>query len=129
MAGISVSAGGWSRGRKARTGGQRRQDVTITPRATRLLVVGSVTVALAAATGILPGDGWLASTAEGQPQVESVARKVVSVRAGDSLWSIAARTMPGGDMPRNIERLKSVNGIKNSELQPGQRLFVPRANE
>ena len=46
------------------------------------------------------------------------------VKAGDTLWSIAVRHYDG-DPRQGVWRLREVNGIQGSSLQPGQVLRVP----
>jgi nucleoid-associated protein YgaU len=46
------------------------------------------------------------------------------VKAGDTLWSIAARHYRG-DPRQGVWRLREVNDIQGSSLQPGQVLRVP----
>jgi nucleoid-associated protein YgaU len=66
------------------------------------------------------------------PQANS---DMVTVRTGDSLWRIAARSLPSGAGPRAIERAwhrwydlnRAVIGANPDLLQPGQRLIPPQS--
>ena len=59
--------------------------------------------------------------------VSSGGPAVVTVRAGDTLWSIAARVSPDRD-PRSevvlLQRINHVSGAELAALVPGQRLRV-----
>lgn len=51
---------------------------------------------------------------------------VVTVRPGDSLWSIAsAHTSSSGDVQETIDRISAANHLQSATLQPGERLRVP----
>ena len=47
---------------------------------------------------------------------------VVVVQAGDTLWGIARRLAPGGDVRPVVDRLAAAHGT--GPLQPGERLPV-----
>jgi Tfp pilus assembly protein FimV len=49
----------------------------------------------------------------------------VTVRAGDSLWSIATRVAPDRDPRAEIEALQRANHLAGVTLVPGQVLRVP----
>ncbi len=46
------------------------------------------------------------------------------VRAGDTLWSIAAATYPG-DPREGVWELQERNGLTGTTIVPGQRLALP----
>jgi LysM repeat protein len=48
------------------------------------------------------------------------------VRAGDSLWSIAARYLPRGDPFAVIEEIRRLNGLPGYTVYAGERLTLPR---
>lgn len=50
--------------------------------------------------------------------------EVYVVRAGDTLWAIAASHY-GGDPRQGVWRLRERNGLGGTLLRPGQRLVVP----
>ncbi len=51
---------------------------------------------------------------------------VVTVEAGESLWSVATSVAGPGEDPRDVvERIVSLNGLEHDVLQPGQDLVVP----
>jgi nucleoid-associated protein YgaU len=68
------------------------------------------------------------------PAREPAAPDEVVVRSGDSLWSIAAATLPAGAAPQEVGRRwraiylanQSVVGLDPDVIHPGQRLRLPR---
>lgn len=130
MAVISVPAG-WANGAGSRGAGSRRASkgvasggrsgVSLTPRAIKLLTGAAVAVALVTTTGAIPGM-WEESV--GGPG-ETAPQRVVEVHAGDSLWSIATRTMPDVETADAVDQLKALNGPQASKLMPGQQLVIP----
>jgi LysM repeat protein len=51
-------------------------------------------------------------------------RQTVVVRAGDTLWSIAAAHY-AGDPREGVWKLEQRNGLPDATLTPGQRLVLP----
>lgn len=49
--------------------------------------------------------------------------RTIQVQAGDTLWSIARRIQPSGDVRPLVDRLQQVNG--SAIIQPGDRVIVP----
>ena len=50
---------------------------------------------------------------------------VVTVTAGDSLWSIARSVEPDGDIGSVVGTIMELNGLTASDIRPGQRLRIP----
>jgi hypothetical protein len=50
----------------------------------------------------------------------------VTVRPGDSLWTIAERNDPDADTRVVIGEIQQFNSISGSVVMPGQALWVPR---
>lgn len=50
---------------------------------------------------------------------------LVTVTAGDSLWSIARSVEPDGDIGSVVGAIMELNGLTASEIHPGQRLRIP----
>jgi LysM repeat protein len=50
--------------------------------------------------------------------------RVYTVRAGDTLWSIAARSY-GGDPRAGIWKIRDRNALGDAPLVPGERLVLP----
>jgi hypothetical protein len=92
--------------------------VRLTPRG---LIVVCIALAVSAA-----GLVWVAclsapgSAARTPPPHESAA--VVTVRPGDSLWSLATRIAPGRDPRAEVAALQRINHLSRVELLPGQLL-------
>jgi Tfp pilus assembly protein FimV len=52
--------------------------------------------------------------------------RTVDVCPGDTLWDIASLNMPkGGNIRSYINKIKKVNGLKNSDIRAGQILVLP----
>jgi LysM repeat protein len=50
----------------------------------------------------------------------------VTVRAGDSLWSLASEhTSQGSSVQDTIDRIAGVNHLSDATIVPGQRLNIP----
>jgi Tfp pilus assembly protein FimV len=54
-------------------------------------------------------------------------QRVVVVRAGDTLWSIATRVRPDADPRDTVEAILQSNPVDAGSLVPGQSLAVPLA--
>jgi hypothetical protein len=95
----------------------RRVPVRLTRRgrvvllALLLLLTGVVAVLVAASTGEAATPAGPAPT--------------VVVQPGDTLWSIAARYVPGPDPFGTIERIRQLNGLDGYTVHAGQRLQLP----
>ena len=104
-------------------------DLGFTP----LHVAGAIVALLAAMLLALAiGNGALAGLAPapgGAPAAASAsaasggAATQVTVEAGDTLWSIARRIQPTGDVRPLVDQLVATNGT--APLQPGQQLTIP----
>lgn len=89
--------------------------------AMRYLVAGIVGFSLAAAMLLLPGMDAQATRGVSETPVQSV----VTVAAGDNLWSIATETFPEMDPREAMARFRSANGLTSPDLTPGQVLVIP----
>ena len=66
----------------------------------------------------------LSSTVHAAPPV---AYATVTVRSGDSLWSLAERkTAPGGDVQTTVDQILGANHLASSTLHVGQTLRIPQ---
>lgn len=84
-----------------------------------MIVAVAVLVAMFAL--IAPGISAQAS----RTVTESPAQSIVTVAPGDSLWSVATRSMPDTDPRSAVRELRVVNNLKGTALTPGQKLVVP----
>ena len=51
----------------------------------------------------------------------------VTVRSGESLWTIAAqKTVENGDVQATVDEIVAVNHLGGANLQPGQHLHIPQ---
>lgn len=51
----------------------------------------------------------------------------VTVRAGDTLWSLAERRTPnGGDVEQTVDTIVAVNHLDGVAIVPGERIKIPR---
>ncbi len=97
--------------------------VRLTPRGrllTRLAVIASLSILLlsgfAAMTGASAGS---TETAIPTPYVK------VSVKPGDTLWSIAESIAPTGDRRSLVADIVEINRLSTPELQAGQKIYIP----
>jgi LysM repeat protein len=85
-----------------------------------LAVITSLSVLLlsgfAAVTGASAGS---TDTAIPTPYIK------VSVKPGETLWSIAASIAPEGDRRSLVADIVEVNRLKSPELQAGQKIYIP----
>ena len=87
----------------------------------RYVLIATVGFLLAGVVLFLPGMSAEASrgVSESSPQ------SVVTVRPGDSLWSVAKRTMPEMDTRSAVIELRKANSLSGPNLVAGQKLVVP----
>lgn len=85
----------------------------LTRRGSRVLAIGVALVAIALV--------WFArASAPSGPGAPPHVPDVVTVHAGDSLWSIASRLAPQGDPSVEVAQLQRLNGLTGAALVPGQ---------
>ena len=83
----------------------------------RVIAVVLVLAAVYAAFGL----GRASAGSEAVPQHAHA----VTVQPGDSLWSIAVRTMPKSDPRDAVAQLKSLNHLSSSSVVVGEQLQLP----
>ena len=74
----------------------------------------AVVVSPLAAGAVRPGDATRPAT-----------QRIVVVRDGDTLWSIAQSARPSDDPRVTVEEIERTNGVEAGSLIPGQTLAVP----
>lgn len=87
--------------------------------------------ALAALAVVFLGALMLATSLLNQAQastgaVPGVDAQVITVDAGDTLWSVAASVDSEEHTQVLIGQIAELNDLEGSEINPGQELFVPR---
>lgn len=97
----------------------RRTSVPVRRRRTLVAVIGLLLVALALP---LSGTGGR-SHATGSAPVETSAGGVYTVKAGDTLWSIAQRLDPSADPRPMVAQLARTTG--SDTVFPGERITLP----
>jgi hypothetical protein len=93
-----------------------------------------VTVLLTAVSLLLAALAWMAVAARAQaagggPPPGAVYQNLTSVvvHPGQTLWSIAAQAEPSADPRVVMQEIIDLNALRSSSIEPGQRLWVPRA--
>ncbi|TMR89628.1 LysM peptidoglycan-binding domain-containing protein [Nonomuraea basaltis] len=115
---------GW-RDRRAASRLERRSSPPL-----RLTRRGRVVLVVAVALLSL-GGFWLGTRAVGHASVKVVVPSHaglpwVEVHQGDTLWAIADVLSGGEDPGAVVEEIKRLNGLPDSIIHPGVRLYVPR---
>jgi nucleoid-associated protein YgaU len=90
----------------------------LTRRARRLAIV------LALGCGVALGS-WLDTMVGGGADLRLAGETTVVVQSGDTLWSIASSVAGDDDVRAVIDRIRQVNGLSGSALEPGQVLHLP----
>ena len=111
-----------------RPGPARGQTAAVPLRLTRR---GRVVVAVAAALLLAVLSLVIAASAQAtnHPLPSRVAQQhltQVTVRPGQSLWSVAENADPGADTRAVIQQIVELNGLTGDVVFAGQRLWVPR---
>ena len=97
----------------------QRARLRLTRRARRLAVV------MALASGVAVGS-WLGPLIAGSgTDLRLAGESGVVVQPGDTLWSIASAVDGGGDVRAVIDAIQALNGLRGTELVPGQTLVLP----
>lgn len=89
-----------------------------------LAVLGALPIVAGAFVFGLNGGGAVASGESSDVQFQ-----YVTVRAGESLWSLAEDIAPDSDPRDVVSDLLSLNQLASAGLEPGQRLAVPSGYE
>lgn len=94
--------------------------VRLTRRGRAAVFLAALTVALGA--GLMFGSSVTATDATG----EAPATQAVMVQPGETLWDIASRIHPGGDIRDTIEEILELNSLSSpAGLQMGREIAVP----
>lgn len=88
-----------------------------------LAAVGAVALGRGSLAGLAPSPPAATSaTTAVAPAGDATASTVVEVRAGDTLWSIARRLQPSGDVRPLVDRLIAAHG--STALAAGDRIVL-----
>jgi hypothetical protein len=71
---------------------------------------------------VVGGLGWLGQRAGADVPDETT---TVRVGTGETVWDVAQRVAPDADPRAVVERIRLLNGMVSSAVQPGQYLQVP----
>lgn len=106
-------------------GGRGARPVPVRPNAVAILAAVAVLIALLIGT-VAVGRGALAGLAPAPATATAPAAsgRTVVVEPGDTVWSIARRLQPSGDVRPLVDRLVAANG--GTAIAAGDRLVVPR---
>lgn len=99
------------------------QKVRLTPRGrlvTRLAVITSLSILLLSGFAALTG----ASAGPSESAVSTPYIKI-SVKPGETLWSIADSINSSGDLRGMVADILEINNLKSPELQAGQKIYIP----
>lgn len=82
----------------------------------RLAIAAAVTLA------VVGGLQWMEQTPGPAVPAQTT---LVRVGAGETVWDVAQRIAPKSDQRAVVERIRRLNGMAGSAVQPGQQLQVP----
>ena len=100
-----------------------QSPVRLTPRGralARLAVVTSLSVLLLAGFSLFSG-----ATAGSKDSVSTTPYVKITVKPGESLWSIAANLSGSGDRRDLVDELIEVNRLTSPEVVAGQKIYIP----
>jgi LysM repeat protein len=100
------------------------REAAFAPSSVRLTRRGVVVLAVAVAA-LAAGLMWLAKVSAPRPAAVAPAPHSVTVRPGDTLWSIASRVAPDRDPRAEVAALQQRNHLTSVDIAPGQVLRVP----
>ncbi len=84
--------------------------------------LASVVAAATVTAAVVGGLGWIGQGASPGIPAQTA---VVLVGGGETLWDVARRVAPQSDQRAVVHRIRELNGIVGSAIEPGQRLQVP----
>ena len=98
-------------------------QVRLTPRGralARLAVVSSLSILLLAGFSLFSG-----ATAGSEDSVSTTPYVKITVKPGETLWSIASNLSGSGDRRDLVDELIEVNRLKSPEVVAGQKIYIP----
>ena len=98
-------------------------QLRLTPRGrslARLAVVSSLSILLIAGFSFFSG-----ATAGSEESVSTTPYVKITVKPGETLWSIASNLSGSGDRRDLVDELIEVNRLKSPEVVAGQKIYIP----
>ncbi len=98
-------------------------QLRLTPRGrglARLAVVSSLSIILLAGFSLFSG-----ATAGSTDSVSTTPYLKITVKPGETLWSIASNLSGSGDRRDLVDELIEVNRLKSPEVVAGQKIYIP----
>lgn len=98
-------------------------QLRLTPRGrglARLAVVSSLSILLLAGFSLFSG-----ATAGSTDSVSTTPYLKITVKPGETLWSIASNLSGSGDRRDLVDELIEVNRLKSPEVVAGQKIYIP----
>ncbi len=98
-------------------------QLRLTPRGrglARLAVVSSLSILLLAGFSLFSG-----ATAGSTDSVSTTPYIKITVKPGETLWSIASNLSGSGDRRDLVDELIEVNRLKSPEVVAGQKIYIP----
>jgi LysM repeat protein len=89
-------------------------------------VIVALVLAVLASAALLLGPGATPAAASGDKTVHAKAT-IVTVRSGETLWSIANRVAPAADPRETVMALQELNNLASPTVYVGERLIIPMA--
>jgi hypothetical protein len=112
-------------GRSFESRRDRRMSSPTSPAPVRLTRRGRVVITLTLMVGLVVA-GFTLGRGSSQAADRHHARPhTVTVQAGDTLWSVAARVAPHADPRAVVAEIQSLNDMSGAVVQPGEQLVVP----
>jgi hypothetical protein len=94
-------------------------------RLARTLLVLSLSIVLGAGFAMKAGAGDSLSAAKINGSSDAKTYIVVTVAAGETLWSLASAMADGGDVQALVADIASANSLSGVDVEAGQKLRVP----
>ena len=100
-----------------------QSQLRLTPRGravARLAVVTSLSILLLAGFSLFSG-----ATAGSTDSISTTPYMNITVKPGETLWSIASNLSGSGDRRDLVDELIEVNRLKSPEVVAGQKIYIP----
>ena len=93
----------------------------------RLTRRGRIVITLVMMTALVVAGFTLGRGSSQAADRHHASRHTVTVEAGDTLWSVAARVAPHDDPRAVVAEIQDLNGLASAVVRPGEQLVVPTA--